>query len=113
MLVSLVIPVYNESSTLAELLRRVVAVDFPKELVLVDDGSTDGSRELLEELRGKGLNALDGAKPKNQNKLRVLFQPQEPGQGRGAAARLRRGHRRHRHRPGRRPRVRPAATSPS
>ena len=86
MLVSLVIPVYNEVSTLAELLRRCIAVDFPKELVIVDDCSRDGSREFLEELSEKGPGLLGGA-PKNRNELRVLFQPQN--QGKGAA--LRRG----------------------
>jgi glycosyltransferase involved in cell wall biosynthesis len=86
MLVSLVIPVYNEISTLAELLRRCVAVDFPKELVIVDDCSRDGSREFLQELSEKGLGVL-GGDPKNRNELRVLFQPQN--QGKGAA--LRRG----------------------
>ncbi len=86
MLVSLVIPVYNESSTLAELLRRCIAVDFPKELVIVDDCSRDGSREFLEELSRKGLALLNGA-PQNRNELRVLFQ--EKNQGKGAA--LRRG----------------------
>ena len=84
--VSLVIPVYNEISTLAELLRRCTAVDFPKELVIVDDCSRDGSREFLEELSQKGLSLLGGA-PKNRNELRVLFQPKN--QGKGAA--LRRG----------------------
>ena len=85
--VSLVIPVYNEMRTLPELLRRVVAVDFAKELVLVDDGSSDGSRELLEELARKGLAALPGAAPANENTFRVLLQ--EKNQGKGAA--LRRG----------------------
>jgi glycosyltransferase involved in cell wall biosynthesis len=86
MLVSLVIPVYNEISTLAELLRRCIAVDFPKELVIVDDCSRDGSREFLEELSQKGI-ALLGGTPANRNELRVLFQPKN--QGKGAA--LRRG----------------------
>jgi glycosyltransferase involved in cell wall biosynthesis len=87
MLVSLVIPVYNEIRTLEELLRRVVAVDFPKELVLIDDCSKDGSREVLERLAREGLAGLAGAQAKNRNTFRVLLQ--ERNQGKGAA--LRRG----------------------
>lgn len=86
MRVSLVIPVYNEISTLAELLRRCIAVDFPKELVIVDDCSRDGSREFLEQLATQGLQLLKGT-PANRNDIRVLFQ--EQNQGKGAA--LRRG----------------------
>ncbi|MCI0669097.1 MAG: glycosyltransferase family 2 protein [Myxococcaceae bacterium] len=86
MLTSLVIPVYNEIPTLAELLRRVIAVDFPKELVIIDDCSKDGSREFLKELEEKGLSILGGT-PANDNRLKVLFQ--EKNQGKGAA--LRRG----------------------
>jgi glycosyltransferase involved in cell wall biosynthesis len=86
--VSLVIPVFNEVRTIAELLRRVVAVDFPKELIVVDDCSTDGSREWLQALERDGLAALGPeAKPANQNRVRVVFQ--ERNQGKGAA--LRRG----------------------
>ena len=55
---SLVIPVYNELATLREIVARVVAVDIDKELVFVDDSSTDGSRELLAELRDQGPGAL-------------------------------------------------------
>jgi glycosyltransferase involved in cell wall biosynthesis len=80
-LVSVVIPVFNERPTLEELLRRVVRVDFPKELVLVDDGSRDGSRELLEALDRGGLAALQGAEPHNENRLRVLLQPENRGKG--------------------------------
>jgi len=83
---TLVIPVYNELPTLAELLRRVVEVDFPKELVIVDDCSTDGSREFLAALKEQGLPLLGGA-PKNENTLRIVFQ--ERNSGKGAA--LRRG----------------------
>lgn len=46
---SVVIPVFNERNTLPDLLDRVRAVPLRKEIVLVDDGSTDGTRELLEE----------------------------------------------------------------
>jgi len=87
MTVSLVMPVYNEVRTLAEILRRVVAVDFAKEIVIVDDCSTDGSREWLELLEVKGLALLEGATPKNENRFRVLFQPMNSGKG----AALRRG----------------------
>jgi len=85
--VSLVIPVYNELPTLEELLRRVVAVDFPKELILIDDCSTDGSTQVLERLRDDGLKTLKAPSVKNTNDLRILFQPHN--QGKGAA--LRRG----------------------
>jgi glycosyltransferase involved in cell wall biosynthesis len=86
-LISLVIPVYNEMGTLAELLRRVVAVDMRKELVIVDDCSTDGGRELLKRLATEGMDVLGAAKSPNQTLVRVFFQ--EKNQGKGAA--LRRG----------------------
>ena len=50
---SVVIPVYNEKDTLHEIIRRVRAVPVPKEMVLVDDYSTDGTRDLLRELEGE------------------------------------------------------------
>ena len=86
-MISLVIPVYNEKASLEELLRRVVAVDMPKEVIVVDDFSTDGSREVLSRLAERGLAGLEGAHPANENRLEVLFQ--EKNQGKGAA--LRRG----------------------
>jgi glycosyltransferase involved in cell wall biosynthesis len=88
-LVTLVMPVFNEVHTLAEIIRRVVAVDFPKELLVVDDCSTDGSREFLEQVAKHGLAAVPGAAPVNETHVRVLLQ--ERNQGKGAA--LRRGFR--------------------
>ena len=75
MKLSVVIPVYNERATIGEILARVEAVDvgFAKEMIVVDDCSTDGTREVLQGLARPGL--------------RVLLQ--ERNQGKGAA--LRRG----------------------
>jgi glycosyltransferase involved in cell wall biosynthesis len=70
---SVVIPVYNEKQWVGELVRRVRAVPIPKEIILVDDCSTDGTRDLLRDLEG--------------GDVRVYYQ--ERNQGKGAA--LRRG----------------------
>jgi glycosyltransferase involved in cell wall biosynthesis len=48
-------PVYNEATTLEEIVRRVAATTLKAELVAVDDGSTDGSLAILEALRDEGL----------------------------------------------------------
>jgi glycosyltransferase involved in cell wall biosynthesis len=74
-LVSVVVPCFNEEATIIPLLERVLAAPFQKEVIVVDDGSTDGTRELLREQ----TPALQG--------VRVLLQ--ERNQGKGAA--LRRG----------------------
>jgi glycosyltransferase involved in cell wall biosynthesis len=74
---SIVIPVYNERATVAELLRRVAEAPLPagveREVVVVDDGSTDGTREVL--------RALAAAPPP----IRYFEQP--ANQGKGAAIR--------------------------
>ena len=47
MKLSVVIPVYNEKKTLSELICRVEAVNLEKEIIIVDDASPDGTRDLL------------------------------------------------------------------
>jgi glycosyltransferase involved in cell wall biosynthesis len=80
---SLIIPVYNEAPTIKTVVQRVVAVDLDKELVIVDDGSTDGSRELLAELEQKGLPAWlpSPERARRSNEVRVHLQPRNMGKG--------------------------------
>jgi glycosyltransferase involved in cell wall biosynthesis len=87
MKLSIVMPVYNEAPTLRESIQRVVAVDLDKELIIVDDGSTDGSRELVTELGEKGLAAWlpRPGEQRGRNEVRVHLQPKN--QGKGAALR--------------------------
>jgi glycosyltransferase involved in cell wall biosynthesis len=67
---SVVIPVYNERDWLREVIRRVEAVPLPKEIILVDDCSTDGTRDILKELEGEGHKVV--YQPKNQGKGAAL-----------------------------------------
>jgi glycosyltransferase involved in cell wall biosynthesis len=91
--VSIVIPVYNEKSTIDEILRRVLDTDVRKEVIIVDDCSTDGTRQMLENMAARQANgeasapAQDGGDPVELRDLRFFFQT--PNQGKGAA--LRRG----------------------
>ncbi len=52
MKLSILIPVYNERTTILKILERVQAVPYDKEIIAVDDGSTDGTRELLAQAEG-------------------------------------------------------------
>src|SRR3989442_3543475 len=80
---SVLVPVYNEAGPLRALLDRVIAVPVPKEIIVVDDCSTDGTREVLQEIRA--------ATPETPgNRLVVLFH--ERNQGKGAAVRTAAGH---------------------
>lgn len=71
MKLSVIVPVYNERHTVVQLLRQVAAVALDKEIIVVNDGSSDGSGELLDSLE------MDG--------LRVIHH--ERNQGKGAAIR--------------------------
>jgi glycosyltransferase involved in cell wall biosynthesis len=68
MKLSVIIPVFNEMRTIEEILRRVKMVDITKEVIIVDDGSTDGTRDYLRSLE------------RNES-LKVLFQAKNMGKG--------------------------------
>jgi glycosyltransferase involved in cell wall biosynthesis len=56
---SVIIPCYNEKSTIEEIIRRVRAVKLAQEIIVVDDGSTDGTREILVQIdRGEDLKVI-------------------------------------------------------
>ena len=58
MKLSVVIPVYNEVGTIREILKKVAAVPLEKEVIVVDDGSTDGTRDILRDDPGPGITVL-------------------------------------------------------
>ena len=52
MIISVIIPIYNEAATCIELINRVKAVSLEKEIIVVEDGSKDGTAELLSQVEG-------------------------------------------------------------
>jgi glycosyltransferase involved in cell wall biosynthesis len=72
MKVTVIIPAYNEITTIHEIIRRVKATGRADEILVVDDGSTDGTREILHEMNDKG-------------EIRAIFH--EKNSGKGAALR--------------------------
>ena len=70
MKLTIIIPVYNEQHTIREIVERVQRTELPDEILIVDDGSSDGTRSILAELDGK-------------SELRVILH--ERNQGKGAA----------------------------
>lgn len=81
MKLSVLVPVYNEERTLEEIVRRIRAVPIAKEIIFVDDGSKDRSREIL-----AGLEEAHRRAPEESNEIRVFMQPQN--QGKGAALKV-------------------------
>ena len=69
-------PVYNEVGTLEEAVHRVRAIRLPKEIIIVDDASTDGSRELLRRIETEIQQARDPL-----NEIKACFQPVNRGKG--------------------------------
>lgn len=58
MKLSVIIPVYNERSTIEQILERVLAVPLDKEVILVDDCSKDGSRDILKKIQKDNVRAV-------------------------------------------------------
>jgi glycosyltransferase involved in cell wall biosynthesis len=69
-LISIVVPVYNEARTVAAVIQRLIAIDLPapREILVVNDGSTDGTRDVL-----------DGIAPRPE--LRIIHAAQNGGKG--------------------------------
>src|SRR5262245_32262876 len=77
-LLSVLVPVYNEVGTVRTLIERVMAVPLTKEIIGVDDVTTDGTRAALEDFRARTPDT-----PEN----RFVFTFHEQNQGKGAAVR--------------------------
>ena len=78
---SVVVPVFNERNSIREILRRIQSVRIPKEIILVDDFSTDGTREILQEI----AREQESSGSRSANEVRVLFH--DKNRGKGAALR--------------------------
>lgn len=80
MKISVVMPIYNERATIAEILRRVRAVELDKEIICVDDHSTDGTWDILqEEAQVPGTRVF--RHPKNRGKGAAVRTGLEQAQG--------------------------------
>ena len=72
---SIVIPVYNEKSTIDEIVKRVQNVKFEKEIIIVDDCSSDGTRDKIDKISGNNIKKLFHEKNKGKGaSLRTGFQ---------------------------------------
>ena len=58
MKLSIVIPAYNEAGTIRDVLRRVLDTPYDKQIIVVDDGSTDGTREILAEIADPAIEVI-------------------------------------------------------
>ena len=81
---SILIPVYNEKATIALILDQIInsnTLELEKELIIVDDGSTDGTRELLKDLEVAKYNAKIIFHEKNMGKGAALRTAQQNATG--------------------------------
>jgi len=80
---TVVIPAYNEINTIRQILEKVQQVDLQKEIIIIDDFSTDGTREFLEQvINTKNTSQLDENNVTfPTNNIQVLFQDKNRGKG--------------------------------
>ena len=64
---SVIIPAYNEKTTILKIIKRVKNVKIPKEIIIIDDFSTDGTREILRKIKDKNI--------------KIIYQPRNFGKG--------------------------------
>ncbi|MCM8772857.1 MAG: glycosyltransferase family 2 protein [Candidatus Omnitrophica bacterium] len=67
MKLSVIIPVYNEKRTILKILKKVLEVPVEKEIIIVDDGSTDGTKEILQSI--------------NDERIKIIFKEKNEGKG--------------------------------
>jgi len=58
MILSVIVPVYNEAKTIKQIIDKVIAVPIDKEIVVVDDSSTDGTDKILRDMRYENLKVI-------------------------------------------------------
>src|SRR5215831_5213644 len=81
-LISIVVPVYNEAATVKAVIDRLLTIPLPapREIIVVDDGSRDGTRAVLE--------AMDGSNPA----LSIVYSPENCGKGHAVRLGIARSH---------------------
>lgn len=57
-LLSIIVPVYNEANTVRQILEKIETIDIDKEIIVIDDGSTDSSRSILRQLKYEHLKVI-------------------------------------------------------
>jgi glycosyltransferase involved in cell wall biosynthesis len=77
LLLSVIIPVYNEKTTIREIVERVKEVPIRKEIIITDDFSTDGTRAIVQEMEKENSTAA----PDPLNTVRFFYHPQNMGKG--------------------------------
>jgi len=79
---TLIVPVYNEATTILPLIERVLKTPYPKQIIIVDDGSTDGTRKQLDKLEAGFTPSTD-----TQDFLQLTILSHSKNRGKGACVR--------------------------